>query len=108
MQKMNAEIIFDDRTLAEGKALLEQQGFDVEVYDFVLEEYPAMVWVMAEIDTDMSDVDFLYWVTRIVDPVKGFVVARPRKKCWPPWWAARGRSKSRSSCKQVTGLAKSS
>jgi hypothetical protein len=74
LQRMEAEILFldpDDVNL--GSATLIEQGFEVEVLDWIDDSSPT-VWINATITTELDQYDFFLWVYNIAWRLGGDVV----------------------------------
>ena len=75
LRRMQAEICFcnQDDTHAATAALIELD-FEVEVLDWTDPGGGPHMWVMARHVSELSEHQFLDWVSAIVDPFDGFVV----------------------------------
>ena len=70
MQRLEAEILFDDAdAMTKGKAALTEAGFEVEVFDFVLDWDPLPIWAKVRIGTDLPASGFSRLAARHRRPV---------------------------------------
>jgi hypothetical protein len=78
MQKMIAEILFDDQNAADAaSSVLAARGFAIEPLDWV-DEYEGIVlsptvWIKARIDSELDASDFFDWVAGIIEPLQGWL-----------------------------------
>jgi hypothetical protein len=73
MPQMDAEILFlDPGDVSSGSTTLTELGFKIEVLNYV-DEYGPTVWIKAGIASDLSQDEFLAWVSSIVEPLRGEV-----------------------------------
>ncbi len=71
-QRMKAEIIFlDPNDVRSCSAALIEEGFEVEVLDWIDDDGPA-VWIIAR-KTVIDHDGFFDWVTRFTEPLGGDV-----------------------------------
>jgi hypothetical protein len=79
LQRMEAEILFDDQDAADAVgAVLAARGFAIEPLDWVDEDEGVVlsptVWIRARILTELDASRFFDWVNNIVEPLGGFTL----------------------------------
>jgi hypothetical protein len=78
LQRMEAEILFDDQAAADAaSAVLATHGFTIERLPYV-DEYEGVVltptvWVKIRTDSELDDSDFFQWVAGIIEPLQGWL-----------------------------------
>jgi hypothetical protein len=74
---MTAEIIIDDpNNLGEVTARLVEEGFEVEFLDDWIDDGGSnVIWLLADIRTELDQSEFLHWVGGIVAPFGDVVEA---------------------------------
>ena len=74
LRKMQTEILFlDPDDVGPCSATLVEHGFSIERLDWT-DPYGPTVWIMATIDSDLSQDRFFDWIAGIVEPLHGDVV----------------------------------
>ncbi|MBR1154280.1 hypothetical protein [Bradyrhizobium sp. JYMT SZCCT0428] len=76
LNRMTAELIIDNpNDLNEVTALLIEEGFDVEFLDDWIDDKGKVIWLLADVVTELSQSEFFDWVGGIVAPFGDVVEA---------------------------------
>jgi hypothetical protein len=75
MMKMMAEILFlDPCDVKPAIAELSELGFEVEVFDDLIDPYGPTVWIEVTGESGLDEKQFFKWISRFVGPLGGDVV----------------------------------
>jgi hypothetical protein len=78
LQKMQAEIMFDDQDAADAaSAVLAARGFAIEPLPWIDEHegvvLSSTIWIRVKIDSELDASAFFDWVADVVEPLQGWL-----------------------------------